>query len=58
MTIYPEDLNKIQILEMANEGLKGEVARLKAELRSMELLNKSTIEDIEQLEELLNNMDI
>ena len=58
MTIYPENLNKIQILEMANEGLKGEVARLKAELRSMELLNKSTIEDIEQLEELLNNMDI
>ena len=46
MTIYQENLNKIQILEMANEGLKGEVARLKAELRSMELLNKSTIEDI------------
>ena len=58
MTIYQENLNKIQILEMANEGLKGEVARLKAELRSMELINKSTIEDIEQLEELLNNMDI
>jgi len=58
MTIYPENLNKIQILEMANEGLKGEVARLKAELRSMELLNDATVEDIEQLEELLNNMDI
>ena len=58
MTIYPVDLNKIQFLEMANEGLKGEVARLKAELRSMELLNDATVEDIEQLEELLNNMDI
>ena len=58
MTIYPENLNKIQILEMANEVLNGEVARLKAELRSMELLNDATVEDIEQLEELLNNMDI